>query len=201
MFSRHVRNWPFAKRILVSSEGSVTEPLYFYHLQQNLLGNRVVFDFCTETGKSAPEHVLKRMIMRLNKTALRPGDEAWLVIDKDRWSPEQIIPLAEWANEASPHIKRRLLVSNPCFELWVLLHAQSVIPPISAREIAGCLGGLLPGYDKKVPKAFVTLDRVWDAIARAKAMHPPSAPAWPEKTGTTLHEAIEELLRGTEGRR
>ena len=194
MFRRTRRTQSYVRCVLASTEGCVTEPLYLYLLQRTLLENRIQFDLLFEKGKSDPGHVLRRMEERLDKTALRPGDEAWLVVDRDRWTDEQLRPLADWACASSPTIRRRLVVSNPNFELWLLLHFQSVSPDISAHEIAGRLGAFIPGYDKSVPSDLVTQERVAAAIARAVALNPPTSPEWPRAVGTTIHEAIADLL-------
>jgi hypothetical protein len=47
-------------------------------------------------------------------------DVLWLVIDTDRWGDKQ---LSEVTSECvSKHF--RLAVSNPCFELWLILHYE-----------------------------------------------------------------------------
>lgn len=194
MFRRTRRILPYVKCVLASTEGCVTEPQYLYLLQRTLLENKVQFNLLFEKGRGDPGHVLKRMEERLDKTALRAGDEAWLVIDRDRWTDEQLRPLVEWAGASSSTIRRRLVVSNPNFELWLLLHFQSVPTDISAHEIAGRLGTLLPGYDKTIPSDLVTAERVSAAIAHATTLNPPPSPDWPRSVGTTIHEAIAALL-------
>jgi len=197
MFKRARRQHDYVRRILVSTEGSVTEPQYLFLFERAFLANRVRFDILSETGRGDPGHVLDRMQSRLDRTALRRGDEAWLVVDKDRWTDEQLRPLTEWAAGPSPGVRRRLLVSNPNFELWLLLHFEPVRKGTTAREIAGRLGTLLPGYDKSVPREILVQDRIRAAIANATALAPPSSPDWPRTTGTTVHEALASLLRPT----
>lgn len=197
MFKRARRQHDYIRRILVSTEGSVTEPQYLFLFERAFLANRVRFETLFETGRGDPGHVLARMLARLDKTSLRRGDEAWLVVDKDRWTDEQLRPLADWATEPSPGVRRRLLVSNPNFELWILLHFEPVREGSTAHEIAGRLGTLLPGYDKTVLRELLVPARIRAAIAHAAALAPPSSPDWPRSTGTTVHEALASLLEQT----
>lgn len=194
MFKRARRQHDYVRRILVSTEGAVTEPQYLFLFERAFLANRVRFDILSGKGRGDPGHVLARMLARMDKTSLRRGDEAWLVVDKDRWTDEQLRPLADWATAPSPGVRRRFLVSNPNFELWLLLHFEQARQGTTAREIAGRLGTLLPGYDKTVPRELLVPDRVRAALANAAVLAPTTSPDWPRTTGTTVHEALASLL-------
>lgn len=196
MFARGTRQRDSARRILVSTEGCRTEPDYLTRFEREFLRNRVRFDCLFEKGAGSPDKVLDRMVRRMEKAALRPGDEAWLVVDKDRWTDGQLRPLAEWAEKQSGSIRRRLFVSNPKFELWLLLHFEDATPGMTAHAIDGRLGSLIPGYDKSIPDTILSRDSVRSAIARSEALLRPSRFPWPESTGTTIHRGLGDLLDG-----
>jgi hypothetical protein len=75
-------------------------------------------------------------------TAERTFDEVWCVLDVDQFD----------INEAERRAGRQgvaLAVSNPCFELWLLLHLVDVGRPfIDCREVGRVLAKECPGYDK-----------------------------------------------------
>lgn len=50
---------------------------------------------------------------------LESDDELWLVIDKDRWTDAM---LSHVAKECAQDDYLHVAMSNPCFELWLLLH-------------------------------------------------------------------------------
>ena len=78
----------------------------------------------TSNKNSAPHSVLTRMkkYLESNVNKLSKNDQAWLVIDKDCWSDEQLDKLLQWTKEKKNH---HLAVSNPNFEYWLLLHFEN----------------------------------------------------------------------------
>ena len=53
--------------------------------------------FLKSSHKSDPINVLKRMKKYIQNNQLRQGDAAWLIIDKDNWTDDQLIKLYEWS--------------------------------------------------------------------------------------------------------
>ena len=55
---------------------------------------------------------------------LKQGDQLWLVIDRDpqSWKEKQIALIGRECSRR----KYYLALSNPCFELWLLLHFEDV---------------------------------------------------------------------------
>ncbi|MBF0503345.1 MAG: RloB domain-containing protein, partial [Candidatus Riflebacteria bacterium] len=137
----------YNRLFLIAAEGSETEPGYF-----SLFDGKVVRVEClSESGKSAPVHVLKRMNAMIDRMSMRAGDEAWLVVDKDHWSDEQLNELWQWSQmqqmQGQHTIKRGLAVSNPKFEYWLLLHFEDGSSPQSCSTR---LRFHIPGYDKTI---------------------------------------------------
>ena len=52
---------------------------------------------------------------------LKKSDEAWLVVDKDQWTDEQLSQLHQWSLKAKNY---GFALSNPKFEFWLLLHFE-----------------------------------------------------------------------------
>ncbi len=190
MSSRFVR--PFgAKRYgrlyLIAVEGSVTEPGYFDLFDCGVIRVECLY----ANGESAPPLVLKRMKNRIDRVSMRPGDEAWLVVDKDRWTDEQLNELHAWTQE--PHtVTRGLAVSNPKFELWLLLHFEDFA---GQQSCSTRLKTHVPGYDKALNGVDFTEERMREAVRRAKERDTPPCRDWPRTTGTTVYRLVESLIR------
>jgi len=87
-FKRRVGKRLYRKLFVIATEGAKTEPQYFATLDNR---DSVIHVECLKSKhNSSPPQVLKRMQKRLKKEALRKSDEAWLVVDKDQWTDEQL---------------------------------------------------------------------------------------------------------------
>ena len=57
--------------------------------------------------------------------------EAWLVVDKDQWTDDQLIKLLEWSQKADNY---GFALSNPKFEYWLLLHFEDASGVKNSRD-------------------------------------------------------------------
>lgn len=156
--------------ILVCCEGIVTEPSYFNGLKReghnNLLrvevkpGGKVpktLVDFAVDL-----KHEAENKARRLEDDNLK-YDEVWCVFDVDA---HPHIPDAKQKAEAN-HIK--LAISNPCFELWLLLHFCDQHAHIKRHPLQSACREHLPGYEKNVPFELV-FPHHQEAVGRAKEL-------------------------------
>ncbi|HEX8392112.1 MAG TPA: RloB family protein [Longimicrobium sp.] len=90
-------------------------------------------------------------------------DQVWCVLDVDEHSRlDSARALAAWEGI-------ELAISNPCFELWLLLHFADHSAHLSAADARRRLTRHLPGYDKHL--RFAALDGGFtDAVRRAQAL-------------------------------
>jgi hypothetical protein len=187
-FSRPLGERRYRKLFLVAVEGSKTEPQYFAMLNA---GNAVVRVECIPGEEAtSPPQVLERLKARIKRTALRKTDEAWLVVDKDDWTEEQLIPLFAWSEESAQY---GLALSNPKFEYWLLLHFEDATIT-SSRQCSEKLERHLPNYDKGVDARKFTDQRIEAAIERAKTRDSPPCADWPRTFGTTVYRLVERIL-------
>jgi hypothetical protein len=135
-------------RILIVCEGTVTEPGYFHDLRQLY---RSVIELEINSGGDPRTLVARAVEMkgaadRAAKTDenLR-FDEVWCVFDIDDH------PHIDDAKQQARDNGIKLAISNPCFELWVLLHFQDQRAHISRVNLRTRVQGHLPGYDKELP--------------------------------------------------
>ena len=61
------------------------------------------------------------MLDHIKRGEVQPCDEAWIVIDRDEWTEEQLARLHQWSNERTNH---GFALSNPNFEYWLILHFE-----------------------------------------------------------------------------
>jgi hypothetical protein len=145
---------------IVITEGE-TERIYFNGLKQRNLN----IEIRPERGKrpnalQLMENCEKRI--REDELDIEDGDIAICVFDVDNNSQKDIeaaIDLAE---------KNNIIValSNPCFELWYLLHFREINHHVSCRDVQSELSRHIPDYDKTgdyrnllTPKRKQAMDR------------------------------------------
>lgn len=139
------------------------------------------------------------MAAQADEQARRTGDdnlrydEIWCVLDVDEHAR------LEEARRIGSEAGVKLAVSNPCFELWLLLHYSEQNGHVERKPVAKLLQHHLPNYDKHVD--FQSLYRGYtDAVARAASLDRRHAQASTEggnpSTGVyRLTERIRELGR------
>ncbi|GGP48612.1 RloB family protein [Saccharothrix coeruleofusca] len=155
------------RNILVVSGGQKSEPQYFSGLKLTR-GARIRVRCKVDSPLNLVRHAEK-----VWNQYREEFDTAWCVVDVDNFDISSAVRLA-----ASKNIN--LAVSDPCFEVWLLLHFADHCGHIADyRAARNLLARHVPGYDKKLNYAAFApgLD---DAIARAKALPPgnPSTGVW-----------------------
>src|SRR5262249_54286422 len=149
--------------VLVVCGAKCTEPQYFRSLR-NSLHSRAVDIVLTHKPK-APLQVVEYASAYV-KRSNREFDEIWCVVDVDEFDLEPTVQLAR-------RFGVKLAVSNPCFELWLLLHFEDSRGRLSQCDAAHKqVVKYVPGYDK-TRLDFGCFERgVADAVQRAKALDP-----------------------------
>lgn len=173
---------------VIAAEGRITELQYFAQLE-----NANVHIKCLRKGnKNSPRQVLNRMREHLRNEGLRASDQAWIVIDADQWSDDDIRALHEWTCGSE---NRGLAVSNPKFELWLLLHFEDARGVATAGDCDRRLRRHLPDYAKTIDRSKFPRDSVRSAIARARAKDTVPPTDWPHNPpGTTVYRVVERVL-------
>jgi hypothetical protein len=138
------------RRILIVCEGEVTERNYFNDLRHLM---RSLVDLDIDPG-GKPKTLVERAV-DLKKTADKDArrakdqnlkyDAVWCVFDVD----EHLL-LAEAQQQARDN-GIEVAVSNPCFELWALLHFQEQHAHIGRHEVQRLCRQYMPGYEKRLP--------------------------------------------------
>ncbi|WP_329065531.1 RloB family protein [Streptomyces sp. NBC_01429] len=99
---------------------------------------------------------------------LNPGgyDEVWCVFDVDDY-----IDVAD-AALAARRQGIRIAVSNPCFELWLLLHFTDHRAHIGTKKLLPLMEKHVPGYDKTRIDFRKYRDEMVRAAERAQGLEP-----------------------------
>ena len=131
------------------------------------------------------------MQKHIREEAVRPSDDAWLVVDRDEWSDTQLDELHKWSAQKDNY---GFALSNPRFEFWLLLAFPRDGKGVSARRLDGCLRKHIPDYDKSLRGFVLTREMAEAAVERARRKDTPRCARWPQKTGTTVYRLVERIL-------
>ncbi|MEW6710606.1 MAG: RloB family protein [Candidatus Riflebacteria bacterium] len=188
-FARPPGKRKYKKLFVLSMEGKITERQYFDLFKAS---NAIIhLEILPGSLKSSPFHVLKRMKSYLIQNRLMKIDEAWLVIDKDQWTEEQLASLYDWSKTSENY---GLALSNPNFEFWLLLHFEDGAGISGSLSCVRRLKRFLPDFDKSIDKIRFNKDCIKNAISRAKEKDRPATEDWPRTTGTTVYRLVEKIL-------
>ncbi len=155
-----------AIRIVVATEGELTEPEYIKAFSR-IHGNKSVQVVLAPVGGD-PRAVVERAIRELEKSKrdrLAANDSIWAMFDRDNH------PRFDEARDLARNKGIQLAISNPCFELWGILHYQEQDAHLESRECQRQFGRLCPGYNAGTGKVFddheAIQQRHSDAVKRA----------------------------------
>lgn len=157
-------------KLLIFCEGKNTEPDYIKGLAA-AFGNRLV----TVDAKGAagvPKTLVEKALAARKaigspKNSFEEGDQIWVVFDRDEH------PGVTAAINLAKSTGIGVAFSNPCFEIWGILHYQDHDAPIHRHDAQRMLAGLMSGYDPGRGKSLdlqIMLPRTEHAGLRAKAM-------------------------------
>ncbi len=154
----------------------------------------------TEHGLSAPAHVFQRLEEFRDEFDLREDDELWLMLDTDHWIAgghiKNFIDVCTQATQKGFHLAH----SNPCFEVWLLLHVTDLDANdqfARCEDVTQRLKDTLGGYSKRsIDSERFSRDAAMIAVERAEKLDGSSGEPWPQKTGTHVYRVVKKLLPG-----
>jgi RloB-like protein len=184
----------------VATEDTHAADQYFRALQDNGLVDRSRVQVVvrpTGKGQSAPRWLIDRLDeLRTTLDTHLDQDEFWILPDIDHHRDKELSEVAARATQKG----YRIAASNPCFEVWLLLHETDDLSDILTYEehtqaAAACeakLRTLLGTYSKRrIDASRVTAERVAAAEARARRMD--TGERWPTTAGSHVHRLTERL--------
>ena len=200
-----------ARLIVIASEGKDTERIYFKALAKEYTNPRVHVHILerseNEQNNSSPEHVLKQLNDYKIQYELEADDELWLVVDKDRWTEAM---LSRVATECSQEVAMHMALSNPCFELWLLLHMEDAASLTTEEKkqwmenrrksknadpyLKVRLRQKMGSYHESDYDAPALIVHVEEAIARAKDLDNNLTDRWPQTLDTRVYLLAESVM-------
>lgn len=145
----------------------------------------------THPNRHNPAAVLKRFAKALRENDFRAGDEAWLVVDVDDWSEAEFRELLAWQAADERH---HLAVSNPKFELFLVMHFEKANGCTTPEKVDATLKKHWPRYAKRVPPTQFPAKQVRSAIENAKAKRASCKAVLPAPGMTDAYLLVEEIL-------
>ncbi|MBF0527226.1 MAG: RloB domain-containing protein [Deltaproteobacteria bacterium] len=195
-FERPPAQRRYRKIFIIAAEGTVTEPQYFNIFNMFNDPQSIIRVKCLKGNHNcSPPQVLERMNRYIKEAFLHKSDEAWLVVDKDQWTDEQ---LKQLHNSTQTKDNYYLALSNPKFEYWLLLHFEAGRGISTSNDCSDRLRKHLPDYDKSISRWKITPEMINKAVERAKQRDNPPCPDWPRKPGTTVYRLVENILNAPE---
>lgn len=203
-----------ARLVVIAAEGFETENLYFEAMKTELKAANVHVEVLhrQNDGESSPEHVYGQIKDFIQEYNIEDDDELWIVIDRDNWTNKM---LSSVARHCAQNKNLRFCVSNPCFELWLLLHLDDVTTyseddkaQLSSNRkstrhktwLKHKLSNIMGGYIEVDYDANRLLSGIKDAISRATILDEKPEDRWPQKVGTRVYKlALSIMGRNRQG--
>ncbi len=215
MHKNHERKEPFrdARLILIAVEGICTEKLYFELLSQSHKNSKIKVNIVKRYNTdSSPKHIFNNLIKQLANYNNKLPDEIYMVIDRDAWTSKMMDEVQKQCFEKGFYF----IVSNPNFELWLLLHINDVSSFTNEEKILiknnkrisraknakkyieKLLSDKTGGFNKTKASSIIKfIPKVETAIKNAVKLNPPP----PEKRGcsieigTQVHFLVKEIIQ------
>ena len=150
-FTRAKPTLPPKQRFFLFCEGKSTEPGYFRAMQRFVGAVIEVMPIPAGSPKTIAEQAIghakreglakKSVKKRKFENTYQARDQVWAVIDRDEHEPfEEPIRSCE---QNGVNVAR----SNPCFEIWLILHQEDFHRPDDRHQVCRHLRKLRPEYD------------------------------------------------------
>ncbi len=194
-----------ASLIVIACEGAATEPKYFNGLKERQHIPRIHVEVLQREipENSSPPAVLEMLKKFYRKYRLQEGDQLWLVIDRDRqsWEEAAISKVARECRQSGYF----MALSNPCFELWLLLHFEDVEDKgkqYCDRLFANANGFLKQQVGKYMRANTEYIDHFFPntqkAIVRAGKLDREQTDRWPQGLGTHVYRLVKHFFLRSE---
>lgn len=198
-----------AKLIVIAAEGRKTERIYFEGLAEDFQSTKTHIKVIEKlNNNSSPQEVLDQLNEFALEYKLDENDELWMVIDRDyqSWTPKMIKSVAQICHQKKGYF---LALSNPAFELWLILHhidvsIETIVErnrifenkkngsskPYCKKKLSNILGGFNEAnYD---PKLFTP--NVTTAIENSIKLDSNPRTRWPSTLGTRVYKLARNII-------
>lgn len=197
-----------ARLVVIASEGRCTESIYFSAVRDNLRAPNVHVEILArDSNESSPESVHSQIVDFMKHYNIEDDDELWLVIDRDRWHERMLSSVAKLCSQ-NPHL--HFCMSNPCFELWLLLHLEDIreydeataaVLAANRKNKAGLtwlkkrMRDIMGSYSESNYDAVSLLPNASQAMAIARELDTNPSDRWPQGVGTRVYLLMESVTK------
>lgn len=192
-----------SERLLIVCEGKKTETQYFEEIRQHYKLQTASVQILHSDFGTAPTKIVEyaeHLLLNGNTHAKIPArhfDRAFAVFDRDEHhsyfdalQKSQSLN-RKYKNKDGKLIDFTAIPSVPCFELWLLIHFQTILHPLHRDEAFDRLRQRLPGYDKGMKGTYW---QTRNELAKAKDHARQLAALTNAFDGTQPFTAVAELV-------
>ena len=184
--------------ILIVCEGRETEPNYIEGLCEHLGVNMAAVKIVRGDNSTRPSDLVRRA----QKLFTTDGgyDRVYVVCDGDAGglATAREIATKPLRNSERATATVKLIVNDPCFEFWLLLHFEYSASTLTAADAESRLRRHVPAYKKADPDLFEKVGASLDAASRnavrLSAEHRATGAASPSSDMPTLVEELKSML-------
>lgn len=154
------------KKFIIYTEGKNTEPAYFQALWKKYPG--FLLEFSNDIISAAGVPLTIAMKASERSKSIDKYDEIWAVFDRDEH------PNVEEAINICRQAEVGIAFSDPCFELWLILHCQDFDKADNHQKVQKHLEKIRPEYKRSGSKKCdfdSLLDQLNVAQERAEAQY------------------------------
>ena len=197
-----------SRLIVIAAEGRCTENIYFEAMKALLSASNVQVEVLKrDSNDSSPENVYNQIHEFITEYNIYDDDELWVVVDRDKWEMKMLKGVARYCIQ---NTNLHFCLSNPCFELWLLLHLEDVSrygeeekKRLSANRknskhgttyLKKQLKALLGSYTESNYDAYSLLANINVAIDRAEILDINPKDRWPQTIGTRAHLLAKSIM-------
>lgn len=193
--------------IVIAAEGRDTENIYFEAVKLRLCASDVQIEVLHRgTDESSPENVYRQISDFMNEYNIEDDDELWIVVDKDKWKDKMLASIAQYCVQND---NLYFCVSNPCFELWLLLHLEDVtaydekqMSALAMNKKVNCrdtwlkkrMKDLTGHYHESDYNAEALLPNIDTAMQRAVTLDKSPKDRWPQDVGTRVYLLMKSIM-------
>jgi hypothetical protein len=194
------------ERILIVSEGSKTEPLYFCEIRSAKRLSTINVQVYASALGTQPSQVVEYAKQLFEEGDLNKGirkrafEKVFAVFDRDDHSTyfnalDQAQSLDKrMRNDLNQIVEFRAIASITSFELWLLLHFEDIRHPLHRDDVMVRLKKYIPDYEKGGGGSYARTSKSLDtATSRAKLLKQRSNAFIDTEPYTDIHELVEIL--------
>lgn len=178
------------RAVLIATNGALTEQSYLKEIKQRARSAGLAIR--VEFVNGEPDSVLRKLSSPHGDTG--DYDEVWIVVDEDGHDREPL--LRECVTRSSVKQSWYLVVSRPCFEVWLIAHYTRVRRYADQQDAQRHYRTLVPADlpEKELPTDF-PYSAMEEAITRSHlaADEQGSAESLPPSPGTGMPHLVTRL--------